>query len=454
MPSHLMRSVRSQAQSVVCRVPWKTEMFKLSRLLRVTIFLLGLLGCAPAPVAPTGAPTLAPFSTPTSAGAAVQFDSVRALEHNRMLAVTLGARVAGSENAARAGDYIAQQFVSYGYTIEKQAFTFEGWEDRGTRVEIIAPEPRALDARPIQYSPAGSVEAELLAVGGIGDESDFAKVDVRGKIALVQRGTLPFSDKAKHAAKAGATAIVIYNNAPGDFSGALRERVSIPTIGLSGRDGQAFLDWLSKGAVKVKLTSDTVTALKTGRNIIAAKRGASDSVIVLGAHYDSVEVGQGANDNGSGTAVLLELARVLAQKSYKHTLVFIAFDAEEEGLIGSRHYVTSLPDDVRRKIVAMLNFDMLGGGTGPLLLDGEGRVGKLVLDAAKELGIQARGFQLGSGAGSDHASFRSVGIDAVFFSRDYNLLHTPQDVIGEVREEYLAEAGRVAVRVVEELEGK
>jgi aminopeptidase S len=109
---------------------------------------------------------------------------------------------------------------------------------------------------------------------------------------------------------------------------------------------------------------------------------------------------------------------------YKPTLVFVAFDAEELGLIGSRHYVTSLADNARKKIVAMLNFDMLGGGSGPLLYDGDGRVGKLALDAAKELGIDARSFSLGSGASSDHSSFRSVGIDAVFLVREYNLLHT------------------------------
>jgi Zn-dependent M28 family amino/carboxypeptidase len=99
----------------------------------------------------------------------------------------------------------------------------------------------------------------------------------------------------------------------------------------------------------------------------------------------------------------------------------------------------------------MIDFDMIGGGTGPLMLDGEGRIGKLALDVAQELGISARSFRLGSGASSDHASFRNAGIDAVFFMREYTLLHTPQDTLEQVRAEWLDEAGRVAVRVVEKM---
>ncbi|MBM3129805.1 MAG: M20/M25/M40 family metallo-hydrolase [Chloroflexi bacterium] len=413
------------------------------------VALVLLVACAS--VTPTPTPTPAPPPSPTPAPR-VEFDQSRALEHARMLAQTIGARVAGSENVARAGDFIAQEFARYGYAIETQAFTFESWEDRGTRVQITAPETRALEARPLQLSPAGSVEAELVAVSGAGNESDFARVNAQGKIALVQRGTLSFSDKARNAERAGALATIVYNNAPERFAGTLREKSTRPVLAISGREGQALLDLLARSAVKIKIESETLIALKPARNIIALKRGASDNVVVFGAHYDSVEIGAGANDNGSGVAVLLETARALAQKSFKHTLVFIAFDAEEIGLIGSRHYVTGLTDDARKQIAAMINFDMLGGGAGPLMFDGEGRVGKLALDAARELGIDARSFTLGAGYGSDHASFRNAGIDAVFFMREYDLLHTPQDTFDQVRADWLGEAGRVAVRVIELME--
>ena len=348
-------------------------------------------------LAPTLTPTSTPTFTPTSAApthsiANGEFDASRAMEHNRMLAVTMGTRVAGSDNATRAGDYIAQQFASYGYVIEKQSFAFENWQDLGTRVQITAPEARTLDAHPLQFSPAGKAEAELVVVSGVGNESDFTKVNVKAKIALIQRGTLTFSDKARNAERAGAVATIVYNNVPERFAGALRDKTANPVLAISGRDGQTLLDLLSKGAVKIKIESDTAIRQMMARNLIATKRGATDSVVIMGAHYDSVDVGAGANDNGSGTSVLLELARAMSQKSYEPTLVFVAFDAEELGLIGSRHYVTSLADDARKKIVAMLDFDMLGGGSGPLLFDGDGRVGKLALDAAKELGIDRAQF--------------------------------------------------------------
>lgn len=437
-------------------------MYRHVRLSLILFFVLSLIACAPAVVRPTVAPTLAPQTAPTlvqaqapsAESAAIAFDAHRAFEQNQTLAVTIGKRVAGSDNGVRAGDYIAQQFSSYGYTVQKQPFSFQSWEDRGTRLTVTAPETRSVDARPIQYSPAGNVEAELAAVPGNGTEGDFAGTNVRGHIVLVARGTIPFSEKALNAAKAGALALLIYNNQPGGFSGTLRDRVSIPTIGLSGTDGRALLDLLSKDTVKVKLESDTATQQKTGYNIIGSQRGSTDGVIILGGHYDTVDAGPGAVDNGSGTAVLLELARVLGQRPHKNTFTFIAFDAEELGLLGSQYFVQNLSSADRSNIKGMLNFDMLGGGSGPLLAGGDGDLGKLTRDAAKQMGIDARNFALGGNSGSDHESFQRVSIDTVFFSRDYNLLHTPQDTIDQIQENYLDEAGRVGERAALEFDAK
>ena len=75
-------------------------------------------------------------------------------------------------------------------------------------------------------------------------------------------------------------------------------------------------------------------------------------------------------------------------------------------------------------------------------------------EVAQQLGITAHNFSLGGNAGSDHESFQRVGIDTVFFSRDYSLLHTPQDEISQVRQEYLGEAGRVALELAKELDQK
>lgn len=417
------------------------------------VFVLSLIACAPAPLAPS-VPTRLPsgnagptLPAPASANALVasSFDAQRAYEQEQMVAVTIGKRVAGTESGAKAGDYIAQQFSNFGYTVDKQAFTFEMWTDRGTKVEVTAPEPSDVQAKPLQYSPAGNVEATLVAVSGNGTPDDFARVDVQGKIAMVSRGTIPFAEKTANAAKAGAAAVIIYNNQPTTFSGTMgrASAASIPALAVSGTDGRSLLDMLAKGPVTLKIASDTAVVQNTGHNIIGTLRGSTDGVIVLGGHYDSVDAGPGAVDNGSGTAVLLELARVAGQQTHKNTLVFIAFDGEEFGLLGSEYYVKNLTPDARAKIKGMLNFDMLGGGSGPLLAGGDGELGKTTRDVAAQMGITANNFRLGANAGSDHEPFQTAGIDTVFFSRDYNLLHTPQDTIDQIKEEYLGEAGKV-----------
>ncbi len=436
-------------------------MFRPVRPLLAALLLVALIACASPPLAPTAISTAAlPTQAPTPAAAraplniAVDFDAARAFQYNQTIGVTIGSRPAGSDSGIKAGDYIAQQFSDAGFTVEKQAFPFQAWEDHGTQVQMTAPESRPINATPIQYSPAGTIEAELAAVAGNGTESDFANANVQGKIALVARGTIPFSDKANNAAKAGALAVLIYNNDPGSFTGTLREPAKIPTLAIAGQDGKTLLSLAGQGMVKVKLDSKTEVAQKTGHNIIGTLKGSTDDVFVLGGHYDSVSAGPGANDNGSGTAVILELARELGHQDHKHTFVLIAFDGEELGLLGSRYYVDHLAASEKAQIKGMLNFDMLGGGSGPLLLGGDGNLGQIGRDVATQLGITARNFHLGGGAGSDHESFQRIGVDTIFFSRDYSLLHTPQDTIDEVKQDYLNEAGRVAVRMLAQLDAE
>ena len=95
--------------------------------------------------------------------------------------------------------------------------------------------------------------------------------------------------------------------------------------------------------------------------MIAETRGGDpNKVVVVGAHLDSVGVGPGINDNGSGSAAILEMAEQLRGVFPKNKIRFIWFSAEESGLLGSQAYVDSLPATERRKIAAMLNFDMIG----------------------------------------------------------------------------------------------
>ncbi len=435
----------------------------MTRLISLFILILAIVASACTPsatptvtVAPVPAtPAFVQTTTGSPSVGETEFDAARAFDHNRKLSVEIGKRVAGTAGSQAATDYIASEFQKSGLEVTKQPFEFEFWEDRGTAVEMLAPESEKIDAQLMTYSAGGKVEGDLVAVPGLGSRDDFSKVNVRGKIALVKRGTLTFGTKALNAQEAGAAAILVYNDRPQNFSGVLREKVTIPTLSLSGATGENLLDLLQRGSARVRIESDSGLTKSTGYNVIGTLKGKSDETIVLGGHYDSVAAGPGAVDNGSGTATLLELARVLARRGQpEHTMVFIAFDAEEEGLLGSAAYVKGLSNEQIAKIRAMLNFDMLGGGGGPLILLGDGNAALLARSSAQQLGIQAHNGQLPNGAGSDHQSFAQRGVDTVFFMRNYDLLHTPDDTIDQVREEYLGEAGRVAERLVERLDAQ
>lgn len=402
------------------------------------------------PPTPAGAQTGQGTPAPTFAS---EFDAARAFEHNRKLSVDIGKRVAGTQGGQNAADYIAAEFEKSGLKVTRQPFPFEGWEDRGTSVQVLSPETTQLEAQAIQYSAGGKVDGEIVLVPGTGSRDDFSKVNVRGKIALVKRGTLTFGLKAQNAQEVGALAILIYNEAPSIFTGTLREQVTIPTIALSGKSGEAVLNLIKNGPVRVRIDSDSGVEKRTGYNIVGTIQGKSDETIVMGGHYDSVSAGPGASDNASGTATLLELARVMgSQPQPEHTLIFIAFDAEEMGLLGSRAYVDDLSAEQVSKMRAMLNFDMLGGGGGPLILMGNGDVALLARSSAQQLSIDAQNAQMPANAGSDHESFARRGVDTVFFMRDYNLLHTPEDTIDQIKLQYLDEAGRVGERLIKRLD--
>lgn len=405
-------------------------------------------------LAPTAVPTRAPTAAPTvplpqGAIDAAHFDAARAYVHVQALAGGIGSRVAGTEGARRGAEYVRSQFQSYGLAVEVQTFPVRSFEQKALRLAVTAPQARAMEADALIYSPSGQVTAALVAAPNQGRVQDYQGIDVKGKIVLVRRGDFLLSEKARFAASQGAAAVIIYNSEPQGFTGTLRDQVTIPAVAVSGDSGAMLLDMLRQGPVTISLDLQTEIAEREGRNVIARRPG-SDRVLIFGGHMDSVPAGPGANDNASGTAVVLELARVLARSDRPETLLFIAFDAEEGGLIGSRHYVGSLGETDRRRVRAMFNFDMLGATDNDLLFIGSEDMQGLAQSSATRLGIAGRVGEL-NGGGSDHQSFLDVGIPAVFFYRDDPLFHTAQDTPDRVRPEHLAAAGRAALGMVAEL---
>jgi aminopeptidase YwaD len=177
-------------------------------------------------------------------------------------------------------------------------------------------------------------------------------------------------------------------------------------------------------------------------------------VVVFGAHLDTVPAGPGANDNGSGSAVVLELAHQLAQRNAAErtvTVRFALFGAEELGLFGSRFYVQNLSDAERHAILGDINLDMVGVGTAWRFGGTEDLVQRAV-GAATDIGQRAVPLRGPLSSSSDHASFLEAGIPAVFLYRsDDPNYHTANDRAELVDPDALGQAGTIALKVLDSL---
>lgn len=401
---------------------------------------------ATATASPT-ATTLAPSPTaePTAAPEAVS--GAAAWRHAERLSTSIGSRPVGSAAERAAADYIAEQLAGYGYVVERQRFAFQTFDDRQARLAIEEPTRIALVARPLRFSAGGDVRAAVVDAG-LGRAEDFAGKEVAGKIALLRRGEITLAAKADNALAAGAAAVVISNSEPGNFNGTLGEPRGIPTVSISLEEGERVRELLAHGEVIARLVLDPPRGQSTSENVVATREGREPGVVVVGAHYDSVPAGPGANDNASGVGAALEVARVLAETDYPYTVKIIAFGAEEIGLVGSRHYVSGLTPEQRRSIVAMVNLDMVGVGDEMRLAGSAGLVERALALAAEQNVAASRLLDRRADA-SDHASFREAGVPVLFitWTPDPNY-HTEGDVVGHVSPETLAVSGRLALAVL------
>jgi len=183
-------------------------------------------------------------------------------------------------------------------------------------------------------------------------------------IALIQRGSCTFGVKASNAQTAGAEAVVIFNQGNDPTREPLilgtllpdGAAVTIPVVGASFAQGEALAAAGSTANVVV-LPNETRTSV----NVLAELPGRTDdNVVMAGAHLDSVSAGPGIQDDGSGSAAILETAIQMAKVKPQNTVRFAWWGAEELGLIGSTAYVADLTQAERDRIALYLNFDMIG----------------------------------------------------------------------------------------------
>lgn len=151
-------------------------------------------------------------------------------------------------------------------------------------------------------------------------------------------------------------------------------------------------------------------------NVVLRKKGKTDETIVIGAHYDKVDVGCGVVDNWTGVAILAHLWKTFSQMDTQKSYVFVAFDKEEQGLQGSETMAKAIPKESRAKYCSMVNFDSFGTGA-PMALGNASSSKMLAL--AKKLGDENK-FKFIDidvpGANSDSSSFKSRDIPAITMS--------------------------------------
>jgi aminopeptidase YwaD len=402
-----------------------------------------------APPSPTASPTATLSFTATSSPSALAplVSGDQAYHHLLVLGQDTGSRPAGSDAERQAAQYISQQLATYGYQTQVQEFTFEYYVEKVPALEVVAPTPLSLNPRALRLSVAGEVTAELVPAG-LGRPQDFPPEGLKGRVALIERGELSFSDKVTNAAANGAAAVVIYNNVEGPFRGELQEESSIPALSLSQAEGHQLQALLEEGPLTVHLFAQSGQETKTSQNVIG-RPPQDDCQVIVGAHYDSVAAGPGANDNASGSATLLEIARVLDLRGQEEGVCFVAFGAEEPGLFGSRHFVTTLTSQGQPSPQAMVDLDMVGVGAEWQLMGSPSLVEKIDQGAAA-LGLDPVPTE--SSFDSDHVSFIEASIPAVLIYRfEDPRQHTESDRAEFVQPQLLEEAAKLTLLALAEL---
>ena len=401
----------------------------------------------------------------------------------------LGLKPGDSAPAARRREVMARYLQQFPYVAGVQL---------GAGNELKFNETQALrvgdDWIPLGFSSNARVSGSLAFVGfGItaseNNYDDYAGVNAKDAIAIALQGT-PDGDnphgrfgryegvrwKAIAARNAGAKALIVvareddfkneklatltYDHEGGEagFPVAVISRKSVDSL----LGASTLSQWEKPQATKqtlpgqLSLSIDVVRKEVAAYNVVGVLEGSDrllkNETIVIGAHYDhlgrggagslaprSGEIHHGADDNASGTAGVLELARVFTEQRPrpKRTIVFIAFGGEEEGLLGSNYYVNH-PVTPLNNIVAMINMDMIGRmKDSKLVIGGVGTAKEWRDIIAQGTADPARKFELtmnedGFGP-SDHSSFYGKQIPVLFFwTGTHNDYHKPSDTFDKI----------------------
>lgn len=383
---------------------------------------------------------------------------------------TIGHRLTGSENGAKAEEYTYNKFKEYGFEdVEYQSFEVEAWS-RGTVSVTINEEP--VKAVTLGHSPVeANVTGEIVDMGN-GLEVDYAANPdaVKDKIALVYisilegspegLSNLHRSEKTALAIKYGAKGIIIINQVDNGVlltgtASVTGELIPIPAVCIGKEDGMALKETLKEGTASATIEMTNNSDMISARNVVATLPGSElpEEIIVIGGHLDSWDLATGAIDNGIGSFAVLDIARAFKANNLqpKRTVKFVMFMGEEQGLFGSRHMVAeAVKAGSMEKIKYMMNLDMAGNPIGMNAggkLDNEAFFTDLGAAIQQQDSIYKNEFSNRSGLHSDHQPFMLEGVPilSVHSNLDrsiYGCYHSDCDDFNLVNEEHMTNTSR------------
>lgn len=371
-----------------------------------------------------------------------------------------GIRTSGTPGYDESAAYVADKLEAAGYDVTVQPFQFTTFIELGpSTLEQNAPvavtysedSDYNLMAQTDPGNVTGSVTSVDLALGDPStstsgcEVSDFAGFPA-GDIALIQRGDCSFQLKAENAAAAGAVGAIIFNQGntedrKGLINGTLGAGYSggIPAFFATFDRG---VEWAGTAGLVLHMVADVFRGEATSFNVLAeSPAGDSSNVVMAGAHLDSVNAGPGIQDNGSGSAAILEVALQMAKVKPRNKVRFAWWGAEESGLVGSTFYVNDLSQEEQDDITLYLNFDMIGSpnhvffiydgddsdgegaGPGP---EGSAQIEALFESFYNQIGEPFKGSDF-SGR-SDYGPFIAVGIPSGGLFTGAEGIKTPEEV--------------------------
>jgi len=331
-----------------------------------------------------------------------------------------GGRLTGSSQNEKAMTALEVSLRKIGLEPKEQVFLMPGWERGDDQVWLTVPYSRPLRVAAIGYTPSCSqFEANLVDIGD-GSIKHFPE-SVAGKVLLLDSSsTLVTREIDKAAFSRGAKSVLLVDREGGGqllarTGSFIGESLHIPIFSITQEEGRRFQRMLAlHKEVKLRIEVKSRCLPVKTKNLSLIFPGTLPERIIVGAHFDSWDLGEGALDNGLGIAQLTALAHVLNGLKLRRTVELVWFNGEEQGLGGSRYAAEHIGD---APVVAMVNLDMVGVPIAVNALGDKSLVNYLELwNLGRGVHKLPLGVQNINWFGSDHTPFQIAGIRAITFN--------------------------------------